>query len=52
MGKIVFITGGARSGKSSFAMQIAKGKKGKVAFIATCLPLDKEMDERIKLHKK
>ncbi|MBU1853754.1 MAG: bifunctional adenosylcobinamide kinase/adenosylcobinamide-phosphate guanylyltransferase [Candidatus Omnitrophica bacterium] len=52
MGKIFFITGGARSGKSSFAMQIAKEKSGKVAFIATCLPLDKEMDERIKLHKK
>lgn len=53
MGKITFILGGARSGKSQFALKIAKGKgTAKVAFIATCQALDDEMDERIKLHKK
>lgn len=49
MGKITFILGGARSGKSSLALNIAKGR---VAFVATCQPLDKEMKERIGLHKK
>ncbi len=50
MGKIIFITGGARSGKSSYAASIAK-KYSRVAFIATCQPLDREMAKRIKLHQ-
>ena len=50
MGKITFILGGARSGKSTHAVILAK-KHRKVAFIATCQPLDKEMHERIQLHK-
>jgi adenosylcobinamide kinase/adenosylcobinamide-phosphate guanylyltransferase len=50
MGKIILITGGARSGKSTYALELAKKYK-KVAFIATCLGLDKEMRERIRLHK-
>lgn len=54
MGKITFILGGARSGKSRFAALLAKkhGKTGKAAFIATCLAGDKEMRARIALHKK
>ncbi len=50
MNKITLILGGARSGKSSYALCLAKKYK-KVAFIATCLGLDKEMQERIRLHK-
>ena len=50
MGKITLILGGARSGKSSYALNLAKKYK-KVAFIATCQGLDKEMRERIRLHK-
>lgn len=50
MNKITLILGGARSGKSSYALCLAKKHK-KVAFIATCLGLDKEMLERISLHK-
>lgn len=50
MSKITLILGGARSGKSSYALSLAKKYK-KVAFIATCLGLDKEMQERIRLHK-
>ena len=50
MGKIILILGGARSGKSTYALELAKKYK-KVAFIATCQGLDKEMRERIKLHK-
>lgn len=53
MNKIIFILGGARSGKSTFAVKLAKesGKK-KIAFIATGQALDEEMKKRIMLHKK
>jgi len=51
MGKITFILGGARSGKSSFAAKLSRKHK-KVAFIATAQGLDKEMQQRIRLHKK
>ncbi|MEW6067676.1 MAG: bifunctional adenosylcobinamide kinase/adenosylcobinamide-phosphate guanylyltransferase [Nitrospirota bacterium] len=52
MNKIVFITGGARSGKSSFAIAEASKIKGKKAYIATAEAIDKEMKDRIKKHKK
>ena len=53
MSKIVFITGGARSGKSSFALKLAKAEKGaRVAFVATCQALDDEMSDRIRRHKR
>lgn len=50
MGNITFILGGARSGKSQYAIELAKAKN--TAFVATCQPLDNEMKERILLHKK
>lgn len=49
--KIVFITGGARSGKSSFALREAEKIKGHKAYIATAQALDDEMKERIRKHK-
>lgn len=52
MNKITFIIGGARSGKSSYAIELAKKLGKKVAFIATCEPLDREMKRRAELHKK
>lgn len=51
MSKITFIIGGARSGKSAFALEMA-GKARKAAFIATCEPKDSEMSRRIAAHKK
>ncbi|MDO8735387.1 MAG: bifunctional adenosylcobinamide kinase/adenosylcobinamide-phosphate guanylyltransferase [Elusimicrobiota bacterium] len=51
MGKIIFILGGAKSGKSSFALKIARKQKN-ILFIATAQPTDLEMRERIKKHKK
>ncbi len=51
MGKIILILGGARSGKSTYALTLAKKSRQKVAFIATCQALDAEMAERIRLHK-
>ncbi len=50
--KIIFITGGARSGKSSFALNEASKVKGKKAYIATAEALDEEMKLRIENHKK
>lgn len=51
MGKITFITGGVRSGKSKLATDLAKKAGGKIAFIATCTPFDTEMKDRVKLHR-
>lgn len=48
---IYLITGGARSGKSSFAESLYKDKLD-VVYIATSKTHDKEMEERVKLHKK
>lgn len=50
-GKIVFVVGGTRSGKSSFALKRAEAVSGKKAYIATAEPLDDEMRERIERHK-
>jgi adenosylcobinamide kinase/adenosylcobinamide-phosphate guanylyltransferase len=51
MGKLIFILGGAKSGKSSFALELAQKLNKKVTFIATAIPLDSEMKERIKNHR-
>lgn len=51
MKKIVFILGGARSGKSSYAVELAKKLNKRTVFIATCTSFDDEMKERIKMHK-
>ncbi|MDD5687602.1 MAG: bifunctional adenosylcobinamide kinase/adenosylcobinamide-phosphate guanylyltransferase [Elusimicrobia bacterium] len=51
MGKITFILGGVRSGKSSYAIELAKKKKN-VIFVATAMPFDNEMKIRIEKHKK
>ena len=51
MSKITFILGGARSGKSRYAEEIAKKHGKKTVFIATAAALDEEMKERIRLHK-
>ena len=52
MGKIILVTGGARSGKSSFAEKLAlKLGGGRAAYIATAQVLDEEMSFRVKLHQ-
>lgn len=47
---MILITGGARSGKSVFAEQLLQ-KENSVLYIATSIVFDKEMEERVKLHK-
>lgn len=49
--KLYFITGGARSGKSSFAEKLALDMAGKRAYIATAQALDAEMSARIEQHR-
>lgn len=51
MKRSILILGGVRSGKSSYAVKLAKSCGKNVTFIATAAALDKEMKERIRLHK-
>ncbi|MCT4593016.1 MAG: bifunctional adenosylcobinamide kinase/adenosylcobinamide-phosphate guanylyltransferase [Anaeromicrobium sp.] len=48
---IVLVTGGARSGKSSFAEEYIKERYEKVAYIATAIAFDEGMVDRIKKHQ-
>jgi adenosylcobinamide kinase / adenosylcobinamide-phosphate guanylyltransferase len=50
MGKIIFVTGGARSGKSTFAEKLALESE-KVIYIATSIPFDNEMKRRVEIHR-
>lgn len=52
MGDLVLIVGGARSGKSRFAQDLARQIGGDdVLFVATAEPHDDEMSRRIDLHR-
>lgn len=51
MGRICLVTGGARSGKSRFAEEYLHTQFKDVLYIATAIPFDNEMKERIKKHK-
>lgn len=47
---LVLLLGGARSGKSQFAVKLASEMPGPVLFLATATPLDREMKKRIREH--
>lgn len=51
MSKLILITGGARSGKSSLAESKASELGEKIAYIATAIPFDDGMKDRIKKHR-
>jgi len=51
MGKLTFILGGARSGKSSYAETLAGRHIGHVLYVATAQALDEEMQARIAAHR-
>lgn len=51
MADIVFITGGQRSGKSSFAKQLAENKSENPVFLATAKVWDDDFEQRIKRHQ-
>jgi adenosylcobinamide kinase / adenosylcobinamide-phosphate guanylyltransferase len=48
---LVFLLGGARSGKSSLAVELAQGWPGPVSVVVTGQAGDAEMAERIRLHR-
>ncbi len=52
MNKTTFVIGGCRSGKSGHALKLAeKTSDKKRLFIATCVPRDEEMKQRIMRHR-
>lgn len=51
MAKVILITGGARSGKSSYAEALAKELPSPKAYIATAPVFDDEMRKRVKRHQ-
>jgi len=48
---VILIGGGARSGKSRYALEKARSIEGPRTFIATAEPSDDEMAERIRRHQ-
>lgn len=53
LNKRVFVIGGCKSGKSSYALELAKNIQSREKiFIATCVPNDAEMKQRVALHQK
>src|SRR5690554_5964759 len=48
---LTLVTGGARSGKSSFALRLADARGPEVLFVATAEALDDEMAARIARHR-
>ncbi len=53
MNEIIFIIGGCRSGKSTYALQTAEMVPAeRKIFIATCVPQDDEMMQRVARHQK
>lgn len=52
MGRIIYFTGGARSGKSTQAEQyIFERAYSKRIYVATSIPFDEEMKSRVKKHR-
>lgn len=51
MGKLILVTGGARSGKSTYAERLTAEAGGRVLYIATAVAFDEEMQQRIKKHR-
>ncbi len=52
MADIILVTGGARSGKSLFAQELAEKTGENKIFIATCPVIDPELKIRIEIHKR
>ncbi len=51
MSEFIFITGGRRSGKSAYALELAESMGEKRLYVATAEALDDEMKERIARHR-
>lgn len=57
MGRIILITGGARSGKSTYAearireLESEAGQGAGILYVATCIADDEEMQDRVRRHR-
>lgn len=51
MSEIIFITGGQRSGKSSFAQELALQKSTHPMYLATARIWDEDFNQRVKRHQ-
>ncbi len=51
MAKVIYISGGQRSGKSSFAQRMAEEKSDSPIYLATARCWDEEFEKRIARHK-
>lgn len=50
--RIVLVTGGSRSGKSAYAAKLGESISDDRVYIATCPPIDEEIQQRIARHKR
>ncbi len=50
--RVVFVTGGARSGKSRFAQRLVEAWEGPLLYVATAEIRDGEMAERVRRHQR
>lgn len=48
---MIFVTGGARSGKSTFSQNLGETLPGRRLFVATAEAFDEEMERRIRKHR-
>jgi len=51
MGEMIYVTGGARSGKSGYAQRLVESCPGALLYVATAAAGDAEMAARIALHR-
>jgi adenosylcobinamide kinase / adenosylcobinamide-phosphate guanylyltransferase len=51
MARVVLVTGGTRSGKSRYACRLAESLAGPRCYLATCVPQDEEMRQRVRNHQ-
>ena len=51
MGRLTLVTGGAGSGKSRYALNLAASWGRRILFIATCVPGDEEMRSKVARHQ-
>jgi|BarGraIncu00421A_1022006.scaffolds.fasta_scaffold07750_2 adenosylcobinamide kinase / adenosylcobinamide-phosphate guanylyltransferase len=49
--RLVLVTGGVRGGKSTYALELVRAASDRVLFVATALPNDSELLERIDKHR-
>jgi adenosylcobinamide kinase/adenosylcobinamide-phosphate guanylyltransferase len=51
MGRLVYVTGGVRSGKSAYAQKLAELEEGSLLYVATAEARDEEMIRRVARHR-